>query len=124
MMSLALLSRQIPVDEWVLLPTKLPYWSTEEKKKRWAHARFVRHLLFDIGKGKFQNLSPEQHKIVLAACRQTYAKHVENCKRDGRTPMPFRGARDGFVNWWKYFMKGRYVRYDVPNRVQKYQDAA
>lgn len=122
MMSLDLLSRQTPLEDWLLLPTKEPYHSRAAKAQRAQQARFVRHLLFDIGRGRMMALPPDLHEIVVAEMRRVYQVHVENCKRDGRTPMPLKGAR--FTRWWKVMEKARYITDDLPRRAREYENVA
>jgi hypothetical protein len=122
MMSLALLSRQTPLDDWLLLPTKEPYHSRAAKAERTRQARYARHLLFDIGRGRMMALPPDLHEIVVNQMRRTYQVHVENCKRDGRTPMPLKGAK--FTRWWKVMSKAHYIQWDLPKRARDYEKVA
>jgi hypothetical protein len=121
-MAQSLLASQLPVDDWVLLPTKLGV--VENMHKSRAYGRFIRHILFDIGRGLFTNLSEEHHKLVLDHCRKQYQSYVIGCRKSGRTPMPFRHTDKGYICWWKWQQKGAYVRNDIPKRIAEFQKVA
>ena len=123
-MTHSLLARQLPVDEWIMLPTPEIPGSRNSIAMRKAHTRHIRHILFDLGAGLFTNLSPELHQIVLDACRSDYNRYVEKAKREGRTPMRFQSGGRGYISFWKWMMKGIYVRNDIPRKLKEYQKVA
>lgn len=123
-MAYSLLREQLPVDDWILLPTAEIPGSRASIAIRHAHTRHIRHILFDIGKGKITNLSPENHKAVMDVCRSQYESYVFKCQQSGRTPMPFKHIGGGYIRWWKYQQKALYVRCDVPKKLREYENAA
>lgn len=120
-MALSALAQAIPVDDWILLPTKPD--PEELRQEKLAYRRYIRHLLYDVGKGRFTNLPPEQHKLVLDACRESYERYLFKCKVEGRTPKPFRNTADGFIKWWKSSQRAQYVRCDIPRKLREYDQS-
>jgi hypothetical protein len=123
-MSRSLLAKQLPAEDWILLPAKDFPESRAGRNARRAHSRYIRHLLFDLGHGKFTNLSPENHRIVLDECRKHYELYVAKVRADGGIPMPFSNQRKGFIHWWKWRLKGDYVRMDIPKKLREFEKVA
>lgn len=121
-MTRSLLARQLPVDEWIMLPTKPGVRETIQTKA--IEGRYIRHVLFDIGGGLFTNLSPELHQIVLNACRSAYSIYLDKCKLDGRTPVRFKSGGHGYIEIWKKAMKRCYLYRDIPRKLKEYQKVA
>ena len=121
-MSLRTLRKQLPVDDWILLPTKPGKMEQYEIER--AHSRYVRHLLFDVGRGKFGNLSPAEHAIVMEHCRKSYEGHVMRRRAQRRNPAPFRHTPDGYICYYKRAMAARYVAADLKRNIEEFKKSA
>jgi hypothetical protein len=121
MMATSLLRTVPTVDDWVLLPVKIMPGSRQAIRQRANWARYVRHLLFEVGHGKITNLSPEHYKIVMDQCRMRYEEYLIRSKALGRTPMPFKHIGKGYIRWWKWNQKSRYVDCDIRRNMREYE---